>query len=116
MIERLQVFKYGQPIRKDGPEAHLKKTGTPTMGGLLILAAIFVSTGLWSDVKHQGMWLLLLVTMGYGAVGFYDDYKKIKYKNPDGLDGKWKSLVSKPGWGKWSPPSMLTDTTFGPAP
>ena len=92
MIERLQVFKYGQPIRKDGPEAHLKKTGTPTMGGLLILAAIFVSTVLWSDVRHQGMWLLLLVTMGYGAVGFYDDYKKIKYKNPDGLDGKWKLL------------------------
>jgi phospho-N-acetylmuramoyl-pentapeptide-transferase len=89
-IERLQIFKFGQPVRKDGPEAHLKKQGTPTMGGVLILVAIFVSTVVWSDVKHMGMWLLLLVTMGYGVIGWYDDYKKIKYKNTDGLSGKWK--------------------------
>ncbi len=89
-IKRLQIFKFGQPVRKDGPEAHFKKQGTPTMGGILLLVAIFVSTVVWSDVAHRGVWLLLLVTMGYGAVGFYDDYKKIKFKDPEGLSGRWK--------------------------
>ena len=89
-IRRLQVFKFGQEVRKDGPEAHLKKQGTPTMGGLLLLAAVFASTVLWSDIRHGAVWLLLLVTMGYGCVGFYDDYKKIKFKNPAGLSGRWK--------------------------
>ncbi len=91
-IRRLQIFKYGQEVRKDGPEAHLKKQGTPTMGGLLILGAVFVSTVVWSDVRNGAVWLLLLVTMGYGAIGFYDDYKKIKYKDPAGLSGRWKLL------------------------
>jgi phospho-N-acetylmuramoyl-pentapeptide-transferase len=89
-IRRLQIFKFGQEVRKDGPEAHLKKQGTPTMGGLLLLGAVFVSTVLWADARHGAVWLLLLVTMGYGAVGFYDDYKKIKYKDPAGLAGRWK--------------------------
>jgi phospho-N-acetylmuramoyl-pentapeptide-transferase len=89
-IKRLQIFKYGQEVRKDGPEAHLKKQGTPTMGGVLLLGSVFVSTVIWSDVRHGAVWLLLLVTMGYGAVGFYDDYKKIKYKDPAGLAGRWK--------------------------
>lgn len=89
-IRRLQIFKYGQEVRKDGPEAHLKKQGTPTMGGVLLLGAVFVSTVIWSDVRHVAVWLLLLVTMGYGVVGFYDDYKKIKYKDPAGLAGRWK--------------------------
>ncbi|HEY4222562.1 MAG TPA: phospho-N-acetylmuramoyl-pentapeptide-transferase, partial [Myxococcota bacterium] len=57
-IRRSQIFKFGQPVRKDGPESHFKKQGTPTMGGILILIAIFVSTVLWSDVKHMGVWLL----------------------------------------------------------
>ena len=91
-IRRLQVFKFGQEVRKDGPEAHLKKQGTPTMGGILLLGAVFVSTVLWADVRHGAVWLLLLVTMGYGAVGFYDDYKKIKYRDPAGLAGRWKLL------------------------
>jgi phospho-N-acetylmuramoyl-pentapeptide-transferase len=89
-IRRLQIFKYGQEVRKEGPESHYKKKGTPTMGGTLILLAIFVSTVLWSDVRHKAVWLVLLVTMGYGAIGFYDDYKKIKFKNTDGLAGRWK--------------------------
>jgi phospho-N-acetylmuramoyl-pentapeptide-transferase len=89
-IRRLQIFKYGQEVRKDGPEAHLKKQGTPTMGGVLLLAAVFVSTVVWADVRNGAVWLLLLVTMGYGCVGFYDDYKKIKYKDPAGLAGRWK--------------------------
>jgi phospho-N-acetylmuramoyl-pentapeptide-transferase len=91
-IRRLQIFKFGQEVRKEGPESHYKKKGTPTMGGTLILLAVFVSTVLWTDVTHKGVWLVLLVTMGYGAIGFYDDYKKIKYKNTDGLAGRWKLL------------------------
>jgi phospho-N-acetylmuramoyl-pentapeptide-transferase len=89
-IRRLQIFKYGQEVRKDGPEAHLKKQGTPTMGGVLLLAAVFISTVVWADIRNGAVWLLLLVTMGYGCVGFYDDYKKIKYKDPAGLAGRWK--------------------------
>jgi phospho-N-acetylmuramoyl-pentapeptide-transferase len=91
-IRRLQVFKFGQEVRKDGPESHFKKQGTPTMGGILILGAITVSTVLWADARHGAVWLLLLVTLGYGAIGFYDDYKKIKYKDPAGLAGRWKLL------------------------
>ncbi|MCP4503045.1 MAG: phospho-N-acetylmuramoyl-pentapeptide-transferase [Deltaproteobacteria bacterium] len=90
MIRRLQVFKFGQVIRKDGPEAHLKKQGTPTMGGILILLVIFFSTVLWADARHRGTWVLLFVTLGYGAVGLYDDYKKVKFKSTDGLAGRWK--------------------------
>jgi phospho-N-acetylmuramoyl-pentapeptide-transferase len=90
LIRRLQIFKFGQVIRRDGPEAHLKKAGTPTMGGLLLLLAIFIACALWADASHRGVWILLMVTIGYGAVGFYDDYKKIKYKDPAGLAGRWK--------------------------
>jgi phospho-N-acetylmuramoyl-pentapeptide-transferase len=89
-IRRLQIFKFGQEVRKDGPESHFKKQGTPTMGGILILLALAVSTLLWSDVRHHAVWIMLLVTLGYGAVGFYDDYKKIKYRDPAGLAGRWK--------------------------
>ena len=91
-IRRLQVFKFGQEVRKEGPESHYKKKGTPTMGGTLILLSIFASTVLWCDVRHKGVWLVLLVMMGYGAIGFYDDYKKIKFKNTDGLAGRYKLL------------------------
>lgn len=90
LIRRLQIFKFGQEVRKDGPEAHLKKQGTPTMGGVLILIAVLVACLAWADVRHGGIWLLLLVTLGYGAIGFYDDYKKIKYRDPKGLSGRWK--------------------------
>ncbi len=97
LIERLYRFKFGQPIRSDGPESHLKKTGTPTMGGLLILAAITVSTLLWGNLASKYVWFALIVTLAFGAVGFADDYIKIKYKNPKGLPSKqkyfWLSLV-----------------------
>jgi phospho-N-acetylmuramoyl-pentapeptide-transferase len=92
LIRRLQIFKFGQEIRKEGPEAHLKKQGTPTMGGILILIAILVACLLWADARHNGVWILLMVTMGYGIIGFYDDYKKIKEKSSDGLGGRWKLL------------------------
>lgn len=90
LIRRLQIFKFGQEVRKDGPEAHFKKQGTPTMGGILILFAITIATLLFGDLGNIGIWLLLFITLGYGAIGFYDDYKKIKYKDPRGLSGRWK--------------------------
>ncbi|MES2683924.1 MAG: phospho-N-acetylmuramoyl-pentapeptide-transferase [Pseudomonadota bacterium] len=97
LIERLHRFKFGQPIRNDGPQSHLKKTGTPTMGGLLILAAITVSTLLWGNLASKYVWFALVVTLAFGAVGFADDYIKIKYKNPKGLPSRkkyfWLSLV-----------------------
>ena len=92
LIRRLQIFKFGQEVRKDGPEAHLKKQGTPTMGGILILAATAIATVLWADVRHGGIWCLLLVLLGYGAIGFYDDYCKVKYKSSAGLSGRYKLL------------------------
>jgi phospho-N-acetylmuramoyl-pentapeptide-transferase len=97
MIERLYRFKFGQPVRDDGPATHLKKTGTPTMGGVLILCAIAVSTLLWSDLSNRFVWFALLVTMAFGAVGFADDYIKIRHKNPKGLPARkkyfWLSLA-----------------------
>ncbi|MEQ1439916.1 phospho-N-acetylmuramoyl-pentapeptide-transferase [Fontimonas sp. SYSU GA230001] len=97
MIERLYRFKFGQPVRDDGPQTHLKKTGTPTMGGVLILAAITVSTLLWADLGSRFVWFALLVTLAFGAVGFADDYIKIKHKNPKGLPARrkyfWLSLA-----------------------
>lgn len=97
LIERLYRFKFGQPVRDDGPKTHLKKTGTPTMGGLLILGAISVSTLLWADLSNRFVWFALLVTLAFGAVGFADDYIKIKYKDPKGLPARkkyfWLSLA-----------------------
>ncbi|HET8881835.1 MAG TPA: phospho-N-acetylmuramoyl-pentapeptide-transferase [Solimonas sp.] len=97
MIERLYRFKFGQPVRDDGPQSHLKKTGTPTMGGVLILGAIAVSTLLWADLDNRFVWFALVVTLAFGAVGFADDYIKIKYKDPKGLPARkkyfWLSLV-----------------------
>jgi phospho-N-acetylmuramoyl-pentapeptide-transferase len=89
-IRRLQIFKFGQEIRNDGPQSHLSKKGTPTMGGTLILIAITVSTLLWGDLQNRYVWMTLVVTLTYGALGFYDDYKKIKFKDPKGLAGRWK--------------------------
>lgn len=83
----------GQPIRSDGPESHvLTKKGTPTMGGLMMLFAVTVSTLLWADIKNHYVWIVLLVTLGYGAIGFTDDYLKVSKKNHKGLSGK-KKLV-----------------------
>ncbi|WP_225767203.1 phospho-N-acetylmuramoyl-pentapeptide-transferase [Inquilinus sp. Marseille-Q2685] len=83
----------GQPIREDGPEGHFKKRGTPTMGGLMILIAIVVSTLLWADLRNAFVWIVLLVTIGFGLVGFGDDYLKLTKRNPKGLSGKLKLVV-----------------------
>lgn len=80
----------GQPIRADGPETHLKKKGTPTMGGLMILIAAVVSTLLWADLSNPYIWIVLFVTGGYGLIGFGDDYLKLTKRNPKGLSGKLK--------------------------
>jgi phospho-N-acetylmuramoyl-pentapeptide-transferase len=83
--------KGGQPIRTDGPETHIiTKQGTPTMGGILILGALTLSTLLWSDLKNGFVWAVLLVTVGYGLIGFFDDYLKVSKRNPKGLPGKLK--------------------------
>ncbi|MBI5494239.1 MAG: phospho-N-acetylmuramoyl-pentapeptide-transferase [Deltaproteobacteria bacterium] len=89
-IRRLQVFKFGQEIRDDGPQTHLSKKGTPTMGGALILIAIACSVLAWADLSNRYVWMVLIVTLTYGAVGFYDDFKKIKFKDSKGLSGRWK--------------------------
>jgi phospho-N-acetylmuramoyl-pentapeptide-transferase len=90
MIRRLNILQIGQSIRSDGPQSHLKKSGTPTMGGTLILAAIFVSSLLWSDLSNRYVWLVLIVTAVFGMVGFVDDYRKIIEKNSVGLPARWK--------------------------
>ena len=80
----------GQPIRQDGPETHFKKRGTPTMGGLMILIGIAVSTLLWADITNTYVWIVLLVTVGFGALGFVDDYLKLTRRNTKGMPGKLK--------------------------
>lgn len=92
MIRRLNYMQVGQVVRDDGPQTHLVKAGTPTMGGTLILIAIFVSSLLWADLSNRYVWVVLLVTFGFGAIGFIDDYQKVVYKNPKGLAARWKYL------------------------
>jgi len=83
----------GQPIRQDGPKTHLIKQGTPTMGGLLILFSLTVTTLLWADLTNGFIWLALMVTLGYGMIGWWDDYLKIIRHDPKGLAGRWKLLL-----------------------
>ncbi|MDD3801237.1 phospho-N-acetylmuramoyl-pentapeptide-transferase [Desulfuromonas thiophila] len=92
VIDRLSRLQIGQTIRKVGPESHFKKEGTPTMGGTLILIAIVVPTLLWADLTNRYVWIALFVTVGYGVIGFIDDYKKVKWKNSDGLSARGKLL------------------------
>jgi phospho-N-acetylmuramoyl-pentapeptide-transferase len=82
----------GQPIREDGPESHFTKRGTPTMGGLMILIGVSVSTLLWANLNNQYVWLVVLVTTGFGLIGFGDDYLKLTKHNPKGLPGKFKLI------------------------
>ncbi len=97
MIKHLSFKQIGQQVRDDGPESHFTKAGTPTMGGALILVAIAVSTLLWSDLTNRYMWIVLLVTMAFGAIGWIDDYKKIVYGNSKGLTARakyfWQSIA-----------------------
>lgn len=92
MIEKLRAMKFGQAIRTDGPQSHLAKTGTPTMGGALILVTIAVSTLLWSNLGNAYIWVVLAVMAVFGLVGWVDDYRKVVEKNPRGLPGRWKYL------------------------
>ena len=90
VIRWLAAKKIGQAVRNDGPQTHLVKTGTPTMGGVLILIAIGITTLLWGDLTNKYVWTVLVVTLGYGIVGWYDDWKKVVYRDPKGLAAKWK--------------------------
>lgn len=92
MIDRLKIMKFGQAVRDDGPQTHLVKAGTPTMGGALILMAVSIATFLWMDLSNKYVWVALLTTMGFGVIGWVDDYKKIVHKNPKGLIARWKYL------------------------
>ncbi len=90
MIRKLAAMKFGQQVRTDGPQSHLSKSGTPTMGGALILVAIAISTLLWADLGNKYVWIVLLVTLGFGVVGWMDDWLKISKKNTAGLPARWK--------------------------
>lgn len=97
MIRKLTQYKVGQAVRDDGPQTHLIKAGTPTMGGALILVAIAISTLLWADLTNRYVWVVLIVTMGFGIVGWVDDWRKVVHRNPKGLSAKekyfWQSLL-----------------------
>lgn len=90
MIRILRNLQIGQSVRTDGPQSHLSKSGTPTMGGALIIASITISTLLWADLSNRYVWIVLLVTVLFGAVGWVDDYRKVVEKNSRGLPGRWK--------------------------
>lgn len=90
MIKRLSFRQIGQNVRDDGPQTHLKKSGTPTMGGALILVAIAASIFLWGDLSNIYVWVVLLVTLSFGVIGWVDDYRKLIRKNSKGLPAKWK--------------------------
>jgi phospho-N-acetylmuramoyl-pentapeptide-transferase len=97
MIRKLTAYKIGQSVRDDGPQTHLVKAGTPTMGGALIIVAIAVTTLLWADLHNRFVWTVLLVMLGFGAVGWVDDYRKVVHRNPKGLSARvkffWQSVI-----------------------
>ncbi|NVJ51448.1 MAG: phospho-N-acetylmuramoyl-pentapeptide-transferase [Gammaproteobacteria bacterium] len=90
MIRKLTQYQIGQTVRNDGPQSHLSKSGTPTMGGALILVAIALSTLLWGDLENRHVWVVLLTTLGFGVIGWVDDYRKLIRKDPTGLPARWK--------------------------
>ena len=98
MIARLSSNQVGQPIRSDGPVTHLPKAGTPTMGGAMILTAIVVSTLLWANLENPYIWVVLLVTLAFGVIGYVDDYRKLILQNPAGLSARqklfWQSFAA----------------------
>ncbi|QTN27347.1 phospho-N-acetylmuramoyl-pentapeptide-transferase [Rhodoferax sp. AJA081-3] len=97
VISRLRALKIGQPIRGYGMETHLQKSGTPTMGGVLILLCIAISTLLWVDLSNRFVWIVLLVTLGFGAIGWVDDWRKVVRKDPEGMPSGekyfWQSMI-----------------------
>jgi phospho-N-acetylmuramoyl-pentapeptide-transferase len=90
MIRKLTAYKIGQAVRDDGPQTHLTKAGTPTMGGALILVSMGVATLLWADLTNRFVWVVLIVTFGFGAIGWVDDYRKVVFRNPKGLPARYK--------------------------
>ena len=96
LIRKLTHYKVGQVVRDDGPQTHLVKAGTPTMGGVLILIAVFVSTLLWANLNNRFVWVVLFTTLFFGAIGWVDDYRKLVRKNPKGLSARekyfWQSV------------------------
>ena len=97
VIRRLTELKIGQPIRDYGVQAHLVTRGTPTMGGVLVLIGIAIATLLWSDWSNRFVWIVMLVTFGFGAIGWVDDWRKVVHKNPEGMASRekyfWQSLI-----------------------
>lgn len=97
VIRRLTALKIGQPIRGYAMQSHLAKNGTPTMGGVLILMAIAISTLLWADLSNRFVWIVLIVTLGFGAIGWVDDWRKVVHKDPEGMRSRekyfWQSVV-----------------------
>jgi phospho-N-acetylmuramoyl-pentapeptide-transferase len=97
VINRLTELKFGQPIREYGVKAHLAKAGTPTMGGVLILIGVGVSTLLWFDWSNRFVWIVMIVTFGFGAIGWADDWRKVVHKNPEGMRSRekyfWQSVI-----------------------
>jgi phospho-N-acetylmuramoyl-pentapeptide-transferase len=97
VIRKLTALKMGQAIRTDGPQTHLVKSGTPTMGGVLILIGIFVSCMLWADLSNRFIWIVMIVTFGFGAIGWVDDYRKVTHKDPKGMASRekflWQTLI-----------------------
>ncbi len=98
MIRKLTAYKIGQSVRDDGPQTHLVKAGTPTMGGALILVSIAISTLLWADLGNRYVWVVLVTTLGFGAIGWVDDYRKVVHNNPRGLSAGtkffWQSAIA----------------------
>ena len=97
VIRRLITLKIGQPIREYAMQTHLSKSGTPTMGGVLILLCIGISTLLWADLSNRFVWIVLIVTFGFGVIGWVDDWRKVVQKNPEGMRSRekylWQSLL-----------------------
>ncbi|MES2943393.1 MAG: phospho-N-acetylmuramoyl-pentapeptide-transferase [Pseudomonadota bacterium] len=97
VIRRLTALKIGQPIREYAMQTHLSKSGTPTMGGVLILLSIAISTLLWFDLSNRFVWIVLIVTLGFGAIGWADDWRKVVHKDPEGMRSRekymWQSLI-----------------------
>ena len=97
MIRWLLTMKIGQAVRSDGPQSHLAKQGTPTMGGAMVLTSIAISTLLWADLSNRFVWVVLFVMMGFGAIGWVDDYRKVVHKNPKGMSAKeklfWQAFI-----------------------
>ncbi|HUP93983.1 MAG TPA: phospho-N-acetylmuramoyl-pentapeptide-transferase [Burkholderiales bacterium] len=96
MIRKLTAYKIGQAVRSDGPQTHLVKAGTPTMGGALIVVSVVVTTLLWADLSNRYVWAVLWVTLAFGAIGWIDDYRKVVHRNPKGLSMRakffWQSV------------------------